>query len=237
MFKIGIIDHTVWAPNWLLTNLVAYYKHDTNGSFPSEVNSPSNDLTINGSTYTASGKINWWYTHDWTNDRIEKDSNLGISSFPFSVWGWIKINDSWFRSPFWFFDKDVDNNYSRILLNSWVPQINLRDSINSGTIISNAWALSTGTWYHIIWVWTNATTMDLYQNWVNVNWATAWTINANPAPNFDRFSIARSWDSTPSNYLDGSTDEIWIWDKALTSTDASNLYNWGSGLPFSSFTT
>ena len=89
MFKIWIIDYTAWVANGLLNNLVSYYKCDTNGSFPDAHG--SNDWTINGATYTASGKINWAYDYDWVNDTINTwtstDFEINWSdNFSQSIW-------------------------------------------------------------------------------------------------------------------------------------------------------
>ena len=206
----------------LLTDINAYYKLDTSGSCPDSVN--SYDLTIDWATFANGwGKINSAYTFDWTNDMIEANTNCWISSLPFSVSMWVYRDwNTWFRVPFQFCDKDAAEPYCRIIFDDNQPQINMRTAGGAMASVKST-AISDQTWYHFVWVWTDSSTMNIYQDWVDVTWAYSWT--QDPTASFDRFSIGRAWDSSPWAYWQGKLDECWVWNKALTTDEIAELYN------------
>ena len=94
--------------------------------------------------------------------------------------------------------------------------------------------LSTGTWYHIVVTYNTSTGWKLYQNGTlkdsNSNIETIktpGTLNTNYI----------GWvDSGTNRHWDGLIDEIAVWDKELSSSEVTELYNSGDGLqyPFTS---
>ena len=93
MFSPWIISYSAWwVSNWLLNNLVSYYKCDTNWSFPDA--HWSNNWTINWATYTASWKINGWYSYA-TNDYVSMTDDASFKmTTSFTVSAWIKSTDT-----------------------------------------------------------------------------------------------------------------------------------------------
>lgn len=226
-----------WESNGLLTNLRAYYKSDTSGSFPDAHN--SYDMTISGATFDSGGGILWSaYQYDGTNDRIEVDNNLGVTTAPYSISAWVKFNgsNSWFRCLFQLWDKDTDGQYFRVIFNNRVPQCNARDNTVSPQTMSlvGSTALSTGTWHHVVAILPSQNDIELYINGTEI---TNTVSNTWRQPkNLDRFSLGRAWDSSPSIYLDGWIDEVAVWDRAISSDDVTALYNSWSALSYDSFT-
>lgn len=91
--------------------------------------------------------------------------------------------------------------------------------------------LTTGTWYHL--VFTHVSTADkLYINGSLVNTATL-SANNNFAAHSSVTAVGSNIDNT--GYLSGLVDEVGIWTRAITATEASALYNSGLGFqyPFS----
>jgi len=70
-------------------------------------------------------------------------------------------------------------------------------------------------------------TMYLYRDGGLVN-STISTQGA-PGSNTNALMIGRHYGGTRSDYLDGSVDEIAIWNRVLTPTEISNLYNSEAG--------
>ncbi|NBO98578.1 MAG: hypothetical protein EBU90_00355 [Proteobacteria bacterium] len=105
-------------------------------------------------------------------------------------------------------------------------------TINSPNIFLEnlcSYSFSTGTWYHIVVSRSNG----LFRAWIN-----GVDQNVNYQSSYD-FSgpIALGWDG--SNYgfgIDGTIDEVGIWEKALVQNDVNALYNGGVGkqYPFTS---
>jgi len=87
----------------------------------------------------------------------------------------------------------------------------------------NTWA--SGTWYHYCATWTSGGRTNLYLDGaIAGSSAVTQTIGSNAWPMY----IGAS-DSTPNSPFDGKLDDIRIYQRALTSTEITNLYNGGSG--------
>lgn len=212
-----------WEANWLLNWLVSYYKADTNWSFPDA--HWSNDWTINGATFTASGKINGWYSFDGVNDYI--DLNYNLSSSNSTIWFWYHHNVTW------------DDTYliSQWSLNlwSWRWWIQIL-SDNTLRLFQNPWsvieifssALTVWNWYYIEIKRTATDLWELLVNWVS-QWTDTWWLSL-PNENILLMRVSgfyRIW----------IIDELWIWEKATSNTEDLTLYNWWAWLSYDNFTT
>ena len=224
---------SAWIPNWLRNNLVSYYKMDTNGSFPDA--HWSNNGTINGATFTASGKINWGYDFDWINDDV-------ISST--SIWAWNKTVSFWIRwtnnsstadirqslkllDAAWD-DENIAFSYNHVAT-TFQSAFNVKNTLNQFFPAKLSTPLLWNNWYFIIWVidWTN---LKAYCNWALED-TTPFTGTLN---NPDTMLIWKWWVS--SAYYDWLLDELWIWDKALSQTEITDLYNSWAWLSYDNFT-
>jgi len=210
----------------LKDNIVWYWKADTNGSFPDSVG--SNNGTINGATYTASGKINWAYSFDWTNDKITINT-----SFP-SEW-WISF---WFTADVfgtgWYASTNTNNNtllhdttagYLWISSGlSWEISVNLYDTEFKITTITS---LSVDTWYHLVATWDTSN----YYVYLNGSLEWSWVFSGLSALS-DWVVIGSTYEN--NRYWDWNFDEFGIFDSLLSQTDVTNLYNgWaGNQYPF-----
>jgi len=215
--------------NWLLNDLVSYYKCDTNGSFP-DIHG-SNNWTISGATYTASWKINGWYDFDWVNDSINSNYTPSISAF--TIAGWINSDDSW--STKWIYSTNTNSWADRKWVNlnttsgkfqallwtaTWAKQI------DSTTLVSNS------TWYHV-WCTYDWTNFRLYVNWSEEWTSLTWTLSSHYTslifwPYYASLPTALIWN--------WKQDEFWIRDTALTDDNFTDLYNDASWLAYSEFT-
>lgn len=217
------------ASNWLLNNLVSYYQFDTNGSFPDAHG--SNTGTISGATYNASGKINWCYSFDNINDGISVNAFHNLTDFTYNIWvyhNWGTIPSEW--------DMPISKNWKWTrVTNGYKLQFNVAysttnaDSISSTSFVANQWNMLT---------FTHSQTDKLnkiYLNGTEVSYSSqvAWvgTITNDSTKNllFWRYD---SW----NYYWNWKLDEAWIWNRALSSTEISALYNDWAWLPYSSFT-
>ena len=226
------------------TDLVSYYKCDTNGTFTDSHG--SNTGTIDGATYTASGKINGGYTFDDTNDWVDV-SNI-INDVSSDTSGTISL---WFKTPATLTVNKAliccsdfsSGNYVMLFLypNKLAYYFNtLSDSTHNRAI--GGTTLSANTWYHVVWR-SDGTNTDIYLNgsketlsftvgsqqgsWMN-------DLNAN----WDTVAIGCLRRASSTYFIGGTIDEIGWWSRALTTTEITDLYNSGSGLayPFSAAT-
>lgn len=212
--------------NGLLNNLVSYYKADTSWSFPDAHG--SNNGTINGATYTASGKINGAYSFDGIDDYVEfNNNNIATLDNNFSIQLWFNIDNvettQGFLYKFWLRDiwirwGNVANNIQFQLYNwTTTPYLNTPVSKN--------------VWNHIVCVREKSLWMKLYLNGI-LSANNLFTWNANSTPWNDR--IWGHWNQTL--FIHSLIDEVWFWDVALNSNDVTALYNSWNWLSYNNFT-
>jgi len=92
--------------------------------------------------------------------------------------------------------------------------------------VVSASTLSAGTWYHIV-VTSDGTNSVLYLNGVS----DATSAGVGHTSSAQTYNFGRRADNN-SAHFNGSLDEAGIWDRALTSTEITSLYNSGSGLAY-----
>lgn len=95
-------------------------------------------------------------------------------------------------------------------------------------LAGQAWptVLASGTWYHVIWVWTGSSNQSGQRMYIN-GVKEVFTPPGNSMPDWTSaypFEIGRA----PANYYVGNIDEVSIWNKALTDADAIEIYNSGT---------
>lgn len=207
------------TPSTLLTWLTAYYKADTNGSFPDAV--WSNDWTIDGASYTTSWLINNAYDFDGVNDNIT-----------FGSWG-IGTTDDWSIS-FWLY-LDTNQRDRTVNLFGDIRFIIAHDdnSQNDGSLHWYDWSwhdtwynVGNGAWNHYVVTYDySATTIKIYVDTTQRLGNTSTTFTSGTATNQV---------SNPSLCFDGRFDEFGVWSKVLTSSEIAELYNsWaGNQYPF-----
>jgi len=84
-------------------------------------------------------------------------------------------------------------------------------------------SITTGVWTHIVGVY-DGNQMDLYRDGSNIG-----TLSS-VIGDIDTYSSVEVWvgawyQSAPSGFLDGKIDEVLIYNKALSATEVTNLYN------------
>lgn len=209
----------------LVDGLQAYWKFDESSGNAADSSGNGNAATNVNSTAYATGKIN-------NGADLERGSS---NYFTVNDSASVSIVNGWSVS-FWM---KIES------LNNWMIPFRKRSGENGcGTLIyangdfdvnagagsfggqTNALGLTTATWYHIV-IYFNGATSKLYvnnaapvtQNIPNItDPATALYIGANVSGGSDSF--------------DGIIDEFGIWNRELTASDVSELYNGGSGLQY-----
>lgn len=229
----------------LTDNLISYYKLDENAANTTVSDSHgSNDGTSSTNTsnlYDASGVLNSCF--DFTASSSERIS-LGTAfrfTGAFSVSLWVKFTET--ANKAWI------GNVGNLSHNTdgWVVMTagqNIYLQINNGTSYQNnelqvattAGNYGDGNFRHVVVTYdgsSNASGVTIYVNGSSV------ATNADS----DTLSGSLTYANTTyigavnsGSYTDATIDEIGVWDKELTSSEVTQLYNSGSGLeyPFSS---
>jgi hypothetical protein len=207
-------------PNSLSNGLLGYWKADQtswNGTSGEAIDSSGNSLNgtaQGGATTTASGKFNYAANLDGTNDyvSVSHSSNLNLTN-AITLSAWIYIN-SLSASDAGIARKDGE--YSIRLINNG----KIGGKAYGCTGVQSASTPSTGSWHHVAW------TYDLKINKVYID------------GNLDNSSEETCSIPTTSNafeigimdgYFNGRIDEIRVYNRTLSPSELSQLYNWAPG--------
>lgn len=191
-----------------------------NSTFTNDSSSYGNDGTIVGADCTVDGYYGEGCSFDGENDYVENNYKL-IESFPMTFTGWMKpkeVDDGAIVSVV---DKDSGSRSYGIYVDS-SNVIKLRCRNTAVDDITGNVTASLNTWYHVVGVWNSDVDRELYVNGVLVGSDTSNCTYYDPV---DRYSIGRFGDDSPSDYFNGTIDDVQIHSRALSQTEISALYN------------
>ncbi len=202
----------------LETGLISYYSLEHNA----KDSVGSNDGTITGAT-SIGGKIASGYDFNGSSDYITLPT-MNDGSFSISMW----INADSITANRRVFDmKEASQNRGiRAYFNGTSLVTNVYDDTTSSSVTTTGITTSAG-WQHL--VITSNSTGDLIVYIDNTNKGTDSTGGAMVAPTDGKLLyIGQSGSS--GDYFDGVIDEVGIWNRALSPTEVSTLYNSGDGM-------
>lgn len=199
----------------LTDNLVAYWKLDeSSGNAADSVG--SNTLTNANITYSA-WKINNWASFNGTSSKLTAGSAISIE--------WAMTIAFWFNPTSWSYVKYLCDNTANVN-RCWMWRENTWWSdwtfVNS-YFIYNKWTnFVANEWYHVAIVYDYSITNKIicYKNWSQL-WVDTWYDKTEDFSRTPKFWA--SW--TNADWYSWLEDEIWIWTRALSSTEISELYN------------
>jgi len=197
------------------------------------------DLSGNGNTGTlfntdlsstsgwVPGRLGPSVALDGIDDYIEADQQL-ILNYPFSISSWVLANPIGMSDYviFGLTDKNIEHTqYGMLVGIDELGRVMIRAQ-NKG-VASDAYSLSSSridnnNWYHVVAIYESATQRRLYVN--NILQLTS-TTSITYDTNVNRWSIGRWGDITPKSYFKGIIDEVRVFNRILTNTEISTLYN------------
>lgn len=212
------------------TNLVSYYSLDEIGSDPLDSHG-SNDGELSGGTISpdnndrgATGIIENATDFDGSTTYVDTNDNNAfdfVTTDDFTIQFWI-YPTSWDASERIMSNDDGANGWQIIKQTSSGNTVQFWG--NGGTVVTSTDTITLNDWNHIL-ITSEAGSIKIYTNDDGTPYSGSTTISA---------SSSDLWIGTdpsgPSNYLDGKLDEVAIYNRALTSTEISLLYNEGNGL-------
>ena len=216
----------------LIDNLVSYWSFDSDASD----DHGSNDGSVSGASNVA-GKVSNSYNFDGFNDYItvSDDSSLDFATSDISISFWMNwdVQENRYiiiKQP----DEYNNLGWGFRMTAAYKPAFEIDDGTDHFDI-QGATALSTGTWHHVVVVIDrdNASNCKMYVDGSDDTGTTNGTItDVGDISNTDDVYIARD---AKENfvYYDGQLDEIGIWDKVLSSSEVTELYNSGDGIGYS----
>jgi hypothetical protein len=208
---------------------VSYYKFDGDATD----SHGSNDGTVSGATSTSSGKINDAYDFDGTNDYIDTNNTNILSTNAFSISAW--INPSALTGNHPIIGQWSTNDYNiifRVESDGYVNAFLKDSSLNNVNVESTTQLTTGGGWYHVVLTSTGTST-KLY-----VNGGTAEDTASHTSRSIDTVDdIYIGSRAESGNYFAGIIDEVGIWNRELSSTEVTELYNSDDGLQYPYSTT
>ena len=241
MSTSSMVKHFNWNAT-LPTSLISYYKFDTDWTVNDET-ATWNNLTIWWATYTASGKINWWYSlSNW--DYFQDATATWIDT-----WNWDLSVSFWAKWGNWTWLSSWNNHWGWVIWSAenaniyplgfqrwstWNDYVYLVQHDWTYTASAEAQVKDDWNWHHYVakrsasWA-----TMELYEDNVRIINST-WLTWRSPSWTNSRITINWNLGQAPT-YMFTATwivDEFWLWSKDLTTTEITALYNTWTGLSY-----
>jgi uncharacterized protein (TIGR02145 family) len=233
VFIIFSIFAFAQVPGAVPTNgLIAYWPFDGNAN---DVSGNAKNGTVTGATLTSDrfGSANSAYNFSGVTQFITcpNISELnGSSSASFSLWVKINGNNSWLNNPLgsaqYILSRDGDQSTTNIGIN-YGPGNKLfggrigRNGSGTGVGSTNTYNIPQSTWHHIVFT-IGGGFLKLYVDGV-FNSSTVFN-GVMPSSSGNLF-FGKLPVGGFEYYLNGFLDDIGIWNRALTATEITNLYN------------
>jgi len=227
----------------LLTNLISYWKLDE-ASGNAVDSQGSNTLTNFNTVDFNAGKINNGadFGSANTNKYLEVSNNLGIDGGVISMNLWVNITTI-----------PTSGNVAHLIVqgNNVSKTINFMRYFNDGgtlkiqfsrgkndvgdQLVQHTYTLTTGTWFMLTYTY-DGTTITAYIDGTSVGTAAASGDGTGVMTFVNGVRLARHTLTGGASYLSGKLDEVGAWNKTLTASEVTTLYNGGAGLsyPFTS---
>jgi hypothetical protein len=207
------------TPNPLWDGLLAYYTADNT---PNDALGTYNGTLVNGATY-ATGKINNGFSFDGVNDYVNVATSFGQSfsspnsAHSYSAW----IYPTSVTGYNWIIQNGTSTTGTSMILIGANLCFFFQGGANQTS--SNV-TISINTWTLVTVVYNGAGSVSFYKDGVfDVAKTASWTETAGTATtNIGSYVKAL-------HFFDGIIDEVGVWNRALTSTEVTELYNAGVG--------
>jgi arabinan endo-1,5-alpha-L-arabinosidase len=220
----------------LSDDLICYY------SFEGDVTDDTGnyDGTNNGATLNSSGIIGSSYSYAF-NDYVATGvkPSVDFTTNEYSIACWIKLSSTTGQRSIC----TTNNSTAYLRFRQTRPDSGAFDNIgvyirgdgsSSSNQLVNTTNLTSGTWYHVALV-IDSSNVYIYVNGSGQSESKNFTGDfTNIAQDF--YIGATNNNGSVTEQFTGDIDELGIWDRALSSSEISELYNSGDGLtyPFSS---
>lgn len=206
----------------LLTNHIAYYSFDTDGT-----NSYNSSYHLNNTNVTLTNTIVInGYNFSGRNYMENVSADIWSNWYAGTVCAWINTTQAGTQSVF-----STGDHAGAAVLDLILEGHTAAISYNNGStaIFTSTTTYNLNQWNHICWgssgttnfIWINGqpTSLDIVSNghWLG------------DTPNRDSIQVGRKRTNTINQYMIGQIDEVYISSRKLADTEITELYNYGYG--------
>lgn len=160
---------------------------------------------------------------DGVDTYIEANTNLSITSYPFSVVCWVKFNSSTTNNVFGLSNSSVSDKHTGFgvigngtILNTYMWNYSDTYSFRTGTVVN------TDKWYNFTVVYVSNTEKKFYLNG-SLNFT--WTNTESLPSGIDKVSIGRSSKQSSGIPMDGDISYFNIYERELSSSEVIEIYD------------
>jgi hypothetical protein len=257
---MGIPMRVGWRPNpasgsSLMTSVYAVYNADTvrsaslktslyavyNGESNASDSIGSNNGTVVGGLTYASGKIGTAFSFNGTNSYIQlpQYSMRFTNSFSISCWTYTTANQTGYKALIGdYYYSGGDYGYTISISSANKVSVFVVGAGGTPYGITSVVTLSNNQWNNIAVVWDKASTnLKLYVNGtLDTSLTTALASTITYAAGSNRTNIGTS-NSSPASGIgagvfNGLIDAMTVWNRILTQSDITELYNSGNGAQY-----
>lgn len=208
-----------------IVNNTAYYSFDT----PTSI---FRDLTDNGFNASNVGSTNVSGIIGSAREFVDASSQRVSTGITVTNWNQIS-NSFWFRATtvptttdnLWGTSNAGGRDLECTLLASQKLRCQIATS-GADVLVSSVSNIAVDTWYHVAYAWNRKTNFSLW-----INGTLEATTTSNDLTEFYSNPLYIGG-ANGGSFSDSIIDEWSLWNRTLTGTDISNLYNGGIGLQF-----
>ena len=215
--------------NPLWDGLLAYYTADNTTN---DALGTYNGTLVNGATY-GTGIINQGFSLDGVNDTVDFGNVLdfdGSTPFSISIWIYPTSLSSTSKIPL-----AKSSNISPFVgywftISTSVTAFSLSNS-NPGNYLAiiNSENLTNNNWYNLLVTYDGSKSPLGTKLYVNANLNTQTVFSDNLTGSISNTASLKFGARTNAAYYGGGIDEVGVWNRVLTSTEVTELYNSGTG--------
>ena len=228
---ISSMNKTV--PSTLPTGLVSVYKAESNANDSLGTN---HGTALGGLTYTT-GKSGNAFTLNGITTYVDMGDvlDVGLNSWSYSMWFNTALSTTYQDLFAKSLAAGLTGRFAAYLQNDKVKFF--LETSGGVAFIETVNSISINTWYNVVYVVDRTSVLDIYLNGTlqSVNRTGILNIAPYSASNFNTNCPFRIGCYTASNNItalpsfNGKIDEFGIWNRVLTATEITELYNAGTG--------
>lgn len=201
-------------------NLIAYWKFDeTSGTTAVDSVAGKYNFTVGNSTSWVAGKRGNAYLCNDTDFINTTYVPAGLTEFSINIW--IKRSGSWVGNHWLLSNRDGDGSFIIETSGSGITSKLFGDGGVPGSGTTATPDASLNTW-EMFTITFNSTGSSVYMNGSYID-TKAWTISSGLNESANIFFLSAQDGTTP--FVNAIFDEMAFWNKSLTSTEVSNMYD------------